>query len=41
MAFPEGDASAPENAWLKNFDLENFTKEIATLGKTLEKVRKG
>ena len=33
MTFPEGDLSAPENAWLKNFDLEKFTKEIADLGK--------
>jgi len=37
MTFPEGDLSAPENAWLKTFDLEKFTKEIADLGKTLEK----
>ncbi|GMH77861.1 hypothetical protein TL16_g07564 [Triparma laevis f. inornata] len=37
MTFPEGDLGAPENAWLKKFDLEKFTEEIAQLGKTLEK----
>jgi len=37
MTFPEGDLGAPENAWLKKFDLVKFTEEIAQLGKTLEK----
>lgn len=33
MTFPEGDLGAPENAWLKKFDLVKFTEEIAQLGK--------
>ena len=40
MTFPEGDLSAPENAWLKTFDLEKFTKEIADLGKVRKQISK-
>jgi len=35
--FPDGDASLPYNAWLKDFDLKAFTNDIKALGKTLEK----
>ena len=35
-AFPAGDVTAPENAWLKDFDLKAFRADIHELGKKLE-----
>jgi len=36
LKFPEGDEALPENAWLEEFDLTGFRKDIEDLGAMLE-----